>query len=63
MIDNQGYPKLIDFGFAKVRVDGEIIDLVPKMQLDRYKTHDVEIVIDRVKVIDSEFFMNWGNVA
>jgi len=37
-------------GFAKVRVNGEITDLVPKMQLDRYKTHDVEIVIDRVIV-------------
>ena len=35
-------------GFSKVRVDGEIQELVPKMQLDRYKTHDIEIVIDRV---------------
>jgi excinuclease ABC subunit A len=43
-------------GFAKVRVDGEILDLVPKMQVDRYKTHDIEIVIDRVKVLDSEKF-------
>lgn len=41
-------------GFAKVRVDGEIVDLEPKMQVDRYKTHDIEIVIDRLKVIDSE---------
>ncbi|MBV6641644.1 MAG: excinuclease ABC subunit UvrA [Cyclobacteriaceae bacterium] len=37
-------------GFAKVRVNGEITDLIPKMQLDRYKTHDIEIVIDRVIV-------------
>ncbi len=43
-------------GFTKVRVDGEILDLVPKMQIDRYKTHDIEIVIDRVKVLDSEKF-------
>lgn len=35
-------------GFSKVRVNGEIQELVPKMQLDRYKTHDIEIVIDRV---------------
>lgn len=35
-------------GFTKVRVDGEIQDLIPKMQLDRYKTHDIEIVIDRL---------------
>lgn len=37
-------------GFTKVRIDGEIKDLEPKMQVDRYKTHDIEIVIDRVIV-------------
>jgi excinuclease ABC subunit A len=37
-------------GFLKVRVDGEIKDLVPKMQVDRYKVHDIEVVIDRLKV-------------
>ncbi len=37
-------------GFNKVRVDGEILELEPKMQLDRYKVHDIEIVIDRLVV-------------
>lgn len=37
-------------GFSKVRVDGEIQDIVPKMQVDRYKIHDIEIVIDRIEV-------------
>ena len=37
-------------GYTRVRVDGELLELVPKMQLDRYKTHDVEIVIDRIIV-------------
>ena len=37
-------------GFAKVRVDNEILDLQPKMQLDRYKIHDIEIVIDRIVI-------------
>ncbi len=37
-------------GFVKVRVDGEIIDITPGMKLDRYKTHDIEIVIDRLKI-------------
>ena len=37
-------------GFAKVRIDGELKDLVYGMQLDRYKTHDIEIVIDRLIV-------------
>lgn len=35
-------------GFNKVRIDGELMDMVPKMQVDRYKTHDIEIVIDRL---------------
>lgn len=37
-------------GFTKVRVDGEIKDIVAKMQVDRYKIHDIEIVIDRIEV-------------
>ncbi|HEX2536548.1 MAG TPA: excinuclease ABC subunit UvrA, partial [Chitinophagaceae bacterium] len=37
-------------GFLKVRVDGEILDLTPKMQVDRYKIHDIELVVDRLKV-------------
>ena len=40
-------------GFVKVRADGEIKDLVKGMKLDRYKTHDIEIVIDRLKIDDS----------
>jgi excinuclease ABC subunit A len=39
-------------GYLKVRVDGEIKDLVPKMQVDRYKIHDIELVIDRLQVND-----------
>jgi excinuclease ABC subunit A len=39
-------------GYLKVRVDGEIKDLAPKMQVDRYKIHDIEIVIDRLPVTD-----------
>ena len=41
-------------GFTKVRVNGEIQDLVPKMQVDRYKTHDIEIVIDRIIVSEND---------
>lgn len=37
-------------GYSRVRVDGELLELVPKMQVDRYKTHDIEIVIDRIIV-------------
>ncbi|MEZ4874770.1 MAG: excinuclease ABC subunit UvrA [Flavobacteriaceae bacterium] len=37
-------------GFVKVRVDGEILDITKGMRIDRYKTHDIEIVIDRLKI-------------
>jgi excinuclease ABC subunit A len=39
-------------GFLKVRVDGEVMDLKPKMQVDRYKIHDIELVVDRMQVND-----------
>jgi excinuclease ABC subunit A len=35
-------------GYTKVRVDGEVLDITAKMQVDRYKIHDIEIVIDRI---------------
>ena len=39
-------------GYLKVRVDGEVMDLKPRMQVDRYKIHDIEVVIDRMAVTD-----------
>ena len=39
-------------GFLKVRVDGEVIDLAARMQVDRYKIHDIEVVVDRLQVTD-----------
>jgi len=39
-------------GFLKVRINGKIEDLTFGMKLDRYKTHDIEIVIDRIKIDD-----------
>ncbi len=39
-------------GYLKVRVDGEVKDLAPKMQVDRYKIHDIEVVIDRLAVTE-----------
>jgi excinuclease ABC subunit A len=35
-------------GYTKVRVDGDITDITAKMQLDRFKIHDIEMVIDRI---------------
>jgi excinuclease ABC subunit A len=39
-------------GFVKVRVDGVILDIEKGMRLDRYKTHEIEIVIDRLVIND-----------
>jgi excinuclease ABC subunit A len=41
-------------GYTKVRVNGEMIDLVPRLQVDRYKTHDIEAVIDRITVSEDK---------
>ena len=46
------FHQLAKKGFLKVRVDGEIIDIRPSLKLDRYKTHDIEVVIDRLVVSD-----------
>jgi excinuclease ABC subunit A len=43
-------------GYLKVRVDGEVIDLKPRMQVDRYKIHDIEVVVDRMAVTDEMRF-------
>lgn len=37
-------------GFLKVRINGDIKDITAGMKLDRYKTHDIEIVIDRMVI-------------
>lgn len=39
-------------GFLKVRVDAEVLDIVKGMKIDRYKMHDIETVIDRLKISD-----------
>jgi excinuclease ABC subunit A len=42
------FVQIAKLGYTKVRVDGEVQDITPKMQLDRYKIHDIEIVVDRL---------------
>lgn len=56
-------------GFVKVRVDGVIFEIQPDMKVDRFKIHDIEVVIDRIKVSKDrarlaksiETAMNMGN--
>ena len=58
----EDFQKIAKLGFAKVRVDGEILDITPKMQVDRYKIHDIEIVIDRLVVKEEDRFRLSGSV-
>ncbi len=37
-------------GYTKVRIDGEVVDLKQGLQVDRYKVHDIELIVDRLKV-------------
>lgn len=41
-------------GYTKIRVDGELVDLTPGMSVDRYKVHDIEVVIDRIQVTEEK---------
>ena len=41
-------------GFVKVRIDGVVVELSRGMKVDRYKTHDIELVVDRMTIINSE---------
>lgn len=50
------FVQISKMGFTKVRVDGTVQDITSKMQLDRYKTHDIEIVIDRLVAREDERF-------
>lgn len=47
------FEQIRKMGFSKVRIDGVVLDIEPKMQVDRYKIHDIEIVIDRI-IADEE---------
>ena len=47
---NDLFYKLTKQGYLKARVNGEVIDISPTLKLDRYKTHNIEVVIDRIKV-------------
>jgi len=47
------FEQLLKQGFTKARVDGEILELNSKIKIDRYKTHDIEIVVDRLEANES----------
>jgi len=48
------FENIRQLGYIRVRVDGEVLEMKRGMQADRYKTHDIEIVIDRIAVQDDQ---------
>ncbi|MBL0339462.1 MAG: excinuclease ABC subunit UvrA [Bacteroidetes bacterium] len=48
------FETIVQMGFLKVRVDGTVLDIKKGLQADRYKTHDIEIVIDRIAVTEDQ---------
>jgi len=50
------FEQIRKMGFSKVRVDGVVMEMIPKMQVDRYKIHDIEIVVDRIVADESDRF-------
>ncbi len=48
------FERIRQMGFTKACIDGEITDLEANMMLDRYKTHNIEIVVDRLKVSEDD---------
>ena len=47
------FEQLMHQGYLRVRNDGRIVELKKGLQLDRYKTHDIDLLIDRIDVSDS----------
>lgn len=50
------FEQIRKMGYSKVRVDGVVMEMVPKMQVDRYKIHDIEIVVDRIVAEEEDRF-------
>jgi len=42
------FEQILKMGFTKVRIDGEVVDITKGLKTDRYKIHDIEIVVDRI---------------
>ncbi|MER2997288.1 excinuclease ABC subunit UvrA [Pontibacter populi] len=56
------FQQIRKMGFIRARVDGELMEIAPKMQVDRYKIHDIEIVIDKIVVKEEDRFRLSGSI-
>ena len=48
------FEQVLRQGFLRARVDGKVIDITGRPRLDRYKVHDIELVVDRIKVKEAD---------
>ena len=64
------FEEILSDGFLRVRIDNEIFEITKGFQVDRYKIHNIEILVDRIKVNESsrsrivesiEVGLNYGN--
>lgn len=64
------FQEILADGFVRMRIDGDVTELTETLKTDRYKTHDIEIVVDRIKVNEKarhriaesiEVALNYGN--
>ncbi|MBF9255531.1 excinuclease ABC subunit UvrA [Pontibacter sp. 172403-2] len=56
------FEQIRKMGFIRARIDGELLEITPKMQVDRYKIHDIEIVIDKIVVKEDDRFRLSGSI-
>ena len=47
------FQQILKWGFLHVRIDGEMKEIMLRMQVDRYKTHDIELLIDTLSIKES----------
>lgn len=59
------FEQMLKKGFLQVRIDDEILEITPGMKLDRYKNHNIEVVVDKLKIHaeDNERIMKSVEVA
>jgi excinuclease ABC subunit A len=56
------FEKILKDGFTRVRIDGSIQEIIPGMKVDRYKIHDIEIVVDRLEVNEASHSRLAGSI-
>ena len=54
------FENILKQGYLKIRVDGEIVELKPKMQLDRFVIHDIELIVDAPIILIQQIFARFN---